>query len=113
MNLPLRTLRQVLRRTLGIDVVRYTVPPSTYLLPVASLRWVRFAEARANCWAGANPGRGICVCDTFGDFQNPEHLDVDLLESMQSCLEFAARSLDWRAFPLFPGQGLLIHRTWF
>jgi hypothetical protein len=27
--------------------------------------------------------------------------------------EFVARHREWAAFPIFPGQGLLIHRSWF
>ncbi len=71
------------------------------------------------------------------------HLDVDLLQSMTDCLEylesrFVPRSLivlddyrrsahgvdqaaaqfvdrypNWIALPVFPGQGLLVHRSWF
>jgi len=31
----------------------------------------------------------------------------------QAVGEFTARHKSWTAFPLFPGQGLLIHRSWF
>lgn len=71
------------------------------------------------------------------------HLDVDLFKSMQDCLsylehrflsrslmvvddyqrsahgvdealaEFTARNSHWVTFPLFPGQALLIHDSWF
>jgi O-methyltransferase len=30
----------------------------------------------------------------------------------QAILEFTARHADWRSFPLFPSEALLIHRSW-
>jgi Macrocin-O-methyltransferase (TylF) len=32
---------------------------------------------------------------------------------MKAVNEFAATNRDWTAFPIFPGQGLMIHRSWF
>jgi hypothetical protein len=32
---------------------------------------------------------------------------------VKAAREFAAAHPDWATFPIFPGQGLIIHRTWF
>lgn len=32
---------------------------------------------------------------------------------MAAVREFIAKNRDWAAFPMFPGQGLLVQQSWF
>jgi hypothetical protein len=49
-------------------------------------------------------GRSIVVFDDY--FRSANGL-------MKAVTEFTAAHRDWLAFPMFPGQGLMIHRDWF
>ena len=48
--------------------------------------------------------RSVMVLDDY--FRRAEGVN-------RAVTEFTARHKSWAAFPLFPGQGLLIHRSWF
>ncbi len=70
---------------IDLDLYRSTADALTYLLP-------RFTD------------RSIVV---FDDYLR----DADGV--MKAVKEFLIKNPDWATFPIFPGQGLMIHRSWF